>query len=120
MIFNTGSAGGVQVGQILLAYAVSFIPIYVLALGIALLANIFRSGISAFFIAILIFLAFKVIEIFFSSYSGLFLTNHLGWYNLWLANTFPLGKIIREFLIMAGYGIMFFTAGYYLFDQKEF
>jgi ABC-2 type transport system permease protein len=119
-IFNSNSANVWQVGQIFLAYIVSFIPMFVLALGIALLANVLRNGISTFFISILIFLAFKVLEIFFSSYSGLFLTNNLGWYNLWLANTFPLAKIMREFLIMAGYGIMFFTAGFYLFDQKEF
>jgi len=48
------------------------------------------------------------------------MTTQLDWYNLFLVNSFPLGKIVRQFLIMLGSGIMLFTAGFYLFDKKEF
>jgi len=41
------------------------------------------------------------------------------WYVLWNVDIIPLDKLIREFLIMAGYAIMFYTAGYYMFDKRD-
>lgn len=119
-IFNVSSASFGYLCKIIIAYLVSLLPMLVLALGIALLANILKSGTSVFFVSILLFIAFKGLGIFFSSYDSLFLTSQLDWYQLWLSSSFPLTKIIRQLLIMTGYAIMFFTAGYYLFDKKEF
>jgi len=119
-IFNTNSATLDSLGRTVFSYLVSLLPLTVLALAIALLANIFKSGIAVFFISILTFLGLKVLGVLFSQYSGLFLTTQLDWYNLFLVNSFPLLKIFRQFLIMLGYGIMFFTAGFYIFDKKEF
>ncbi|HBV89268.1 MAG: ABC transporter permease [Desulfosporosinus sp.] len=119
-IFNTNSATLDSLGRTVFSYLVSLFPMTVLALAIALLANILRSGIAVFFVSILTFLGLTVLSVLFSQYSGLFLTTHLDWYNLFLVNSFPLLKILRQFLIMLGYGIMFFTAGFYIFDKKEF
>jgi len=102
------------------SYMVSLLPMVVLALGIVLLANVLKSGTSVFFVSILIFIVLKVLGVVFSQYSSLFMTTQLDWYNLFLVNSFPLGKILRQFLIMIGSGIMLFTAGFYLFDKKEF
>lgn len=119
-IFNTNSATFDSLGRIIFSYLVSLLPLTVLALGIVLLANIFKSGIAVFFVSILIFLACKVLGILFSQYSSLFLTTQLEWYNLFLVNSFPVIKIIRQFLLMLGAGVMLFTAGFYIFDKKEF
>jgi len=119
-IFNTNSATLDSLGRTVFSYLVSLFPMAVLALAIALLANIFKSGIAVFFVSILTFLGLTVLGVLFSQYSGLFLTTQLDWYNLFLVNSFPLPKILRQFLIMLGYGIMFFTAGFYIFDKKEF
>ncbi|EHQ88813.1 ABC transporter permease [Desulfosporosinus youngiae] len=119
-IFNTNSATLDSLGRTVFSYLVSLFPMAVLALAIALLANIFKSGIAVFFVSILSFLGLTVLGVLFSQYSGLFLTTHLDWYNLFLVNSFPILKIMRQFLIMLGYGIMFFSAGFYIFDKKEF
>lgn len=119
-VFNTNSATFDSLGRIIFSYLVSLLPLTVLALGIVLLANIFKSGIAVFFVSILIFLACKVLGILFSQYSSLFLTTQLEWYNLFLVNSFPVIKIIRQFLLMLGAGVMLFTAGFYIFDKKEF
>ena len=119
-IFNTNSASFDSLGRIVFSYLVSLLPLTVLALGIVLLANLFKSGIAVFFMSILIFLACKVLGILFSQYSSLFLTTQLEWYNLFLVNSFPVIKIIRQFLLMLGAGVMLFTAGFYIFDKKEF
>lgn len=119
-IFNTNSATLGFLVRTMLSYFVSLLPMMVLALGIVLLANLLKSGTSVFFVSILIFIVLHVIAVVFSRYSSLLITTQLSWYNLFLVNSLPLGKIARQFLIMLGSGIMFFTAGFYLFDKKEF
>lgn len=119
-IFNTNSATLDSLLRTVLSYIVSLLPMIILVLGIVLLANLFKSGISVFFISILLFIVFKVLGVLFSQYSSLFMTTQLDWYNLFLVNSFPLGKILRQFIIMLGWGIMLFTAGFYFFDKKEF
>ena len=119
-LFNANSATFGAFARIVLAYFVSLFPMLVLALGIVLLANIFKSGTSVFFLSILAFIIFKVLGLAFSQYSSLLITTQLDWYNLWMANSLPLGKIMRQFLIMLGYAMMLYTAGFYLFDKKEF
>ncbi|MGI1657851.1 MAG: ABC transporter permease [Desulfitobacterium sp.] len=104
----------------IVAYGVSFLPMFILALGIVLLANILKSGISVFFVTILLVLVCKGLGLFFSQYSGLLITTYFDWYSLWLANSVPLLKILRQFFFMLGYGMMFFTGAFYLFDKKEF
>ncbi|MDQ7095355.1 ABC transporter permease [Desulfosporosinus sp. PR] len=118
-IFNANSATLGSLARTVFSYIVSLLPMIVLALGIALLTNLFKSGISVFFVSILLFIGLKVLGVFFSQYASLFMTTQLDWYNLFLINSFPLGKILRQFLIMLGSGIMLFTAGFYLFDKKE-
>ena len=119
-IFNTNSATLDSLIRTVFSYIVSLLPMVVLALGIVFLANLFKSGISVFFVSVLGFIVLKVLGMVFSQYSSLFMTTQLDWYNLFLVNIFPLGKIVRQFMIMLGSGIMLFTAGFYLFDKKEF
>ncbi len=119
-LFNANSASVAYFSKTVLSYVVSLFPLVVLALGIALLTNILKNPTSVFFISILLFLAMKAFGVLFSQYSSFLITSQLDWYNLWLSYAFPLDKIIRRLLIMVGYAIMFFTAGYYLFDRKEF
>lgn len=119
-IFNTNSATWDSLLRTIFSYLVSLFPLVLLALGIVLLANLLKSGIWVFFVTILVFIILKVLGLVFSQYSSLFITSQLDWYNLFLVNSLPLGKIVRQFLIMLGSGIMLFTAGFYLFDKKEF
>jgi ABC-2 type transport system permease protein len=119
-LFNANSGDAVGFLKTILSYLVSFIPLFVLALAIVLLCNILKSGISVFFVSILGFIVFKGLGLLFTQYSGLFLTTYFEWYRLWLANSIPVLKILRQALLMSGYAIMLFTAGFYLFDKKEF
>ncbi|MCR4436059.1 MAG: ABC transporter permease [Clostridiales bacterium] len=119
LLFNSSQITASGFFKILLSYLISLFPAVTLALAIVFLANIFKSGITVFFASILLFLAFKILGFLFPQYSSLFLTSMLDWYNLWIADSIPMAKISREFLIQLGYAIMFFTAGYYLFDGKD-
>lgn len=105
--------------MVLVSYLVSFFPLLIIAAVVAFLANLFKSGTIVFFLSIIIYILFKVLELIFPQFSILFITSMLNWYNLWTAGAIQVSKILREFLIMLSYGIIFFTAGFYLFDKKE-
>ena len=120
LIFNSNSFSIHSIIRIIISYVVTLVPMMILAIMIALFCNLIRSGIAVFFLTIIIFIGFKALGIFFSQYSGLFFTSMVDWYSLWIMDTVPVAKLIREFLLMISYGILLFTGGYFLFDKKDF
>jgi ABC-2 type transport system permease protein len=120
LIFNRNSFTFTGIYRILIAYIVTLLPMLVLSLVIIIFCNIFKSGTAVFFLSIIIFIAFKVLEIVFPQYSGIFFTSMFNWYNLWIMDTFPIGKIIRALSLMSSYVIILFTGSYYLFDKRDF
>ena len=120
IIFNSNSFTLVALIKIFICYIVTLIPMMILAMMIVLFTNFIRSGVGVFFLSIFVFIILKVIGVIFSQYSGVLFTSMLDWYNLWIMSTFPFGKILRQFILMCSYGILFFTGSYYLFDKKDF
>jgi len=119
-IFNSNSYTLQGIIRILVSYLVTLIPMMVFSLVIVLFTNILRSGISVFFVSILLFIVFKALGIVFSSYSGLFFTSMMDWYTLWIMDSISFMKIFRQFMMMCSYVILLFTGSYYLFDKKDF
>ncbi|MCM8711083.1 ABC transporter permease [Clostridium sp. SYSU_GA19001] len=119
-MFNSNSFTLRGIFNIIVSYTVTLLPMVILALVIIILANLIKSGTGVFFAAVLVFIAFKVLEVVLSKYSGIFFTSMLDWYKLWIMNSLPILKIIRRFMMILSYGIIFFTAGYYFFDKKDF
>lgn len=120
LIFNSNTMSLLSFFRIILSYMVTLFPIIVFLLIIVFLSNIFKSGISVFFLSILIFIIFKSLGIIFYKYSGLLFTSMFDWYKLWIMNKLPLFKVFCEFMMMLSYDIIFFTGSYYLFDKKDF
>ncbi|MGV8981174.1 ABC transporter permease [Clostridium sp.] len=119
-LFNANSFTLASVFKILLSYAVTLLPMVILSVIIASFTMIIRSGIGVFFLSIFVFVTFKGLGILFYRYAGIFITSMMSWYTLFLMETIPTLKIFLQFMMMISYAIIFFTAGYYLFDKKEF
>jgi len=120
VIFNSSSFTLQGIARILVSYMVTVLPMAVLVLLIVVFTNIIGNGTGVFFLSVFVFIVFKIMEIVFSQYSGLFFTSMFKWYNLWIMSSFPFLKIFRQLMMMSSYGILLFTLGYYLFDKKEF
>ncbi len=118
-IFNPSSITAEGIVRVVISYLVTLLPVMVLALVIIFFANFFKSGVAVFFLSILLYIVFTALGLVYSRYDSLFITSFLGWYNSWNSDTLPVAKLIREFLIMSGSGVMFFTASFYLFDKKD-
>lgn len=120
LIFNPNSFTFIGALKIIISYIVTLLPMIVLTLIIIVFTQVLRSGIAVFFLSILTFVIFKALGIVFSQYSGILFTTMLGWYNLWLMDSVPFLKILRQFMLMISYIILMFTGGYYLFEKKDF
>lgn len=118
-IFNPVSAAFMGLVRAAAAYLVSFLPVFVFALLVILLSNLVRSGVTVFFLSLFIFLGFIMMEFIFSKYASFFVTSQFTWYTLWISQSLNILKLLRQTLLMAGLGIMLFTAGYYLFDRRD-
>jgi ABC-2 type transport system permease protein len=119
-LFNSNSFTLKSFIGVVISYVVTLIPMIILSIVITFFTNIIRSGIGVFFLSIFAFVTFKGLGIIFYRYSGIFLTTMMNWYTLFLMDTIPAFKIFLQFMMMLSYGIIFFTAGYYIFDKKEF
>jgi len=119
LLFNPSSASWLGIVRIVLAYSSSFLPVFVFSLLVVWFCNLLRGGLSVFFLSILVFVGFKFLDIVLSHYSSFFITSMFDWYTLWISEKINVFKILRQLLILLGSGIMFFTAGFYLFDRKD-
>lgn len=120
IIFNTESVDLEDFFNLLLAYMVSIVPLTILILAIVFVANLFKKGVTVFFVCILAYLTMKTIMIVFSEYAGLFFLSYMDWYILFLGSEWPTMTIIRFFILMVGFGMMLFSAGFHMFDKKEY
>jgi ABC-2 type transport system permease protein len=118
-LFNSEALMFSNILKAVTAYVVTIFPIMVLAVIIAFMANVFRSSALVFFLSIIFFAASMVLGLVFSSYSNLFVTSSIDWYRLWIADSLPIGSLILQFTYMAGYALVFFTAGFYVFDRRD-
>jgi len=104
---------------IVIAYVVSFLPLFIFAMTVSVISCWTRGTTSAFLLCILIFLGFNFLEVWFPSVKSFFFTSSLGWYNLFMGDYINIGKILRMFLILSGYGVMLFGTGLALFERKD-
>ncbi|MBU3108041.1 ABC transporter permease [Clostridium gasigenes] len=108
-----------NIGQTILGYIIDIIPALILVLFTSLIAQFFKSSSGVLVSSILIFMGIKVLALFISGLNNISFTSHLNWYSELLSS----GKILSSVNLMVmllAYGLIFFTAGFYLFDKKEF
>jgi ABC-2 type transport system permease protein len=104
----------------LASYALTLVPLAVLASYAALVALLGRSGTLTMFLLLLSYLLFSVLPMFFPVLSEMLFTSYLSWYNLWIGALPGASKLIHMLLIVLGYGTVFFIAGSLLFERKEY
>lgn len=115
-----GLSGG-SFSYVVTAYVVSVLPLSVFACFVILIANLTKGSASAFLISIILFLSLRIAEFVFPQASAVFFTSSFNWYSYFAAigGYVNYGKILRLFLVQAGYFTVFFTLGFMLFDKKQ-
>lgn len=117
--FLNGGLSNVSASDLLVAYGAAFVPLAVLSMTAVLLAQFFSSSSGALTVSILLYIAVKVSAFFFPQVSTYSPTSYLNWHMLWIGNSMASGQIVSVFMFLLACSILFFTAGFYLFDKKE-
>ena len=110
--------GMMNVGSIFIAYLVSFLPLFVFALMVMLIAN-FAKNTWAFLLSLILYLAFIAFGFVWPNYQSFFFTSAFNWYTLFIGGFFNVSKVLRVFFTLSGFSLALFGAGYYLFDKRD-
>lgn len=105
--------------QAVAVYIVAIIPMLSLSILAVFLAQFFKSSSSALTACILVYVAGRAIPFISPAVGRLVPFSYLNWHILWLGNSVGAGRLLYVFMILLSYGIIFFAAGFYLFDKKE-
>lgn len=108
-----------SISSVVFGYLVDIIPALILVIFAAFITQFFRSGSTALISCIFIFTGIKSLSLFNTLLNNNIFTTYLNWYSLWLSSGTNLLRELNLLLLILSYGIIFFTAGYYLFDKKE-
>jgi ABC-2 type transport system permease protein len=114
------SLGAGEIFTAFASYALTLPPLAVLV-GFAALAALFgRSGTLTMFLLVFIYLALNILPVIFPAVSELLFTSYLGWHRLWVGVLPGTTRLIHMIAIVFGYGAVFFIAGSFIFDKKEY
>jgi len=104
----------------LASYALTLVPLAILASFAALVALLGRSGTLTMFLLLMAYLLLSVLPVFFPVLNEMLFTSYLGWHRLWIGALPGASKMVHMLLIVFGYGVVFFTAGSLMFERKEY
>lgn len=96
----------------------AFFPAMGVGIIAAFIAQIFKSASGAIITLIFLFIGIKIIGIIIPVISFISLASYLNWHVLWLGNV-GITKLLSIFIIMMSYYVIFFSAGFGLFDSKD-
>ncbi len=100
------------------AYSLAALPMLALGIAAAFIAQFFRNSSGALTTSIFVYITAKLLPMIVPQSAKLLLTSYTDWHMLWLGPVSP-EKLLYSFLFILSSGIIFFSAGCYLFDTKE-
>jgi len=104
----------------LAAYALTVVPLAVLAAFAAMIALLGRSPTLTMLILVVLYIAMNALPLIFPILSEVLFTSFLGWHRIWIGTLPSFARLARMLIIVLGYGVVFYTAGSLLFDRKEY
>ncbi|MDL2273942.1 ABC transporter permease [Oscillospiraceae bacterium OttesenSCG-928-G22] len=101
------------------SYLLDLVPLFVLVLMAVLFNQFTKNPTLAMFLTIIVYVALLIGGIFIPQLSGMLFTGYAQWHNLFLGEMLPPSAMLTKTGLLLGYGMIFFTAGYYLFERKD-
>jgi len=102
-----------------LAYLVAVVPMLSIVIAVAFISQFFKSSSGALTVCILVFICAKVVPIFSQPVSRILITSYTDWHLMWIGSFLSYAKIFNVFMLFLSYSLIFFAAGFYIFDKKE-
>jgi len=100
------------------AYGAAVFPMLALGIVAAFIAQFFHNSSGALTTSIFAYIAAKLLPLIIPQSARLLLVSYTDWHMLWLGPV-SAEKLLYSFLFILSYIIIFFSAGFYLFDIKD-
>lgn len=101
------------------ACLLDIIPLIVLVLFFVLVNQVIKSTSLAVLLCVVLHIGFIVLGTYLPVAGGLLFSGYLQWHNLWIGTILPFGALLPRIGLLLGYGLVFGSAGYLLFERKE-
>lgn len=103
------------------AYAAAAVPLFVLSVIAAYVAQLFRNATGALAVSIVLYGAAMLLAVIFPAAASYSPTTYMDWHTFLVGNGVAMsaGGVMTVFSFLLGCGIVFYTAGLYQFDNKE-
>ncbi|UFJ39416.1 ABC transporter permease [Brevibacillus humidisoli] len=101
------------------AYAATFLPMMAIGLIAVLLAQCFNNTSGAITLIVSIYGAAKLLPFVFPQVSVLSVFSYTNWYVLWVGDGASIEKLFNTLVLLLAYCIIAYTAGWMLFDRKQ-
>lgn len=112
-----GGTGGIV--SSFFACLLDIIPLFVLLLFFAFINQIIKSTSLAVLLCVVLHIGFIMMGTYLPVVGGLLFTGYLQWHNLWIGTILPFGALLPRIGLLVGYGLVFGSVGYLLFERKE-
>lgn len=116
LIMGGGSQG---IARSVASGLLDLVPLAVLILFFCLVNQLVKGSGLAVLVCLAVYVALVVVGTYVPAAGGLLFTGYLRWHNLWVGVTLPFKAMLTRIGILAGYGLVFGSCGYLLFDRKE-
>jgi ABC-2 type transport system permease protein len=109
-----------SIAAVLSAYTMGFIPALTITAMSVMIASALKSGTSCFGFCLFAYTGFAVFGLVFSRLSPVLFTSYLGIGSMVIGSVIPVSSLMTGIGVLAGYALVFLSAGGLKFMSKEF
>lgn len=108
------------IAQTVLSYTVSIVPMLPMILFAVAISQICRNSSSTVTLTILGYIAIFGLGIVLPGISPMLFLSHTSWYKLFIGSTIPITNILNGLALFIAYSLIFYAAGSWVFEKKEY
>lgn len=109
-----------NIAEVLLAYAVSIVPMLPITLFAVTVSQLCKNSSSTVMLSVFGYIVIVVASIVLPSLSPMLFTSYTGWYKLFIGAGMPIANILNVLALLVAYTLIFFAVSSWAFEKKEY
>ncbi|HZK84060.1 MAG TPA: DUF2705 family protein [Desulfosporosinus sp.] len=109
-----------SIGETLLAYAVSIVPMLPIILFAVTVSQLCKNSSSAVMLSVFGYIAIFAASIALPTISPMLFTSYTRWYKLFIGAGMPITNILNVLTLLVAYTLIFFAISSWVFEKKEY
>ena len=109
-----------NIGETILAYTVSIMPMLPIVLFAVAISQFCKNSSSTVMLSVFIYIVIAFIGVALPNSSPMLFTSYTGWYKLFIGASMPFTSILNMLVLLVAYTLIFYAAGSWAFEKKEY